>query len=68
LVSVNETGCQFKRFAGFKELSVKSLKQGTGTPNFAKTGDETRNKARNVNKASQQQGIKLVFEPKLGVK
>jgi hypothetical protein len=45
LVSVNETGCQFKRFAGVKELPVKSLKQGTGTPNFAKTRDETRNKA-----------------------
>jgi hypothetical protein len=38
LVSVNETGCEFKRFAGFKELSVKSLKQGIRTPKFAKKG------------------------------
>jgi hypothetical protein len=49
------------------ELSIKSLKEGTRTPNLAGSGDETRNWARKKYKGVER-GAKFDFGPKLNVK
>jgi hypothetical protein len=49
------------------ELSIKSLKEGTRTPNLAGSEDETRNWVR-IKYKGVERDAKLDFGPKLSVK